>query len=69
MRRDPRIPDRPQKFRKDIWLVEVKETGEPIVVLNKTFMELNTLMNEEFGINGWEIHDRESTGMLTALAG
>lgn len=69
MRRDPRIPDRPQKFRKDIWLVEVKETGEPIVVLNKTFMELNTLMNEEFGINGWEIHDRESTGMLTVLAG
>ena len=68
MKRDHRIPDQPQKFRMDIWLVEVKETGEPIVVLNKTFMELNTLMNEEFGINGWEIHDRESTGMLTAQA-
>jgi hypothetical protein len=69
MKRDHRIPMSPKpRCDQSHWLVEVKASGEPIVVLDKTFSELHELMNAKFGIDGWELHDRELTGTLIAQA-
>lgn len=63
MKRDHRIPMSPKpKFDQSNWLLEVKATKEVVVVLDKTFFELHELMNAEYGIDGWELHDRELTG-------
>jgi hypothetical protein len=64
MKRDHRIPMSPRpKFEQSNWLLELKATGEPVVVLDKTFFELCELMNAEYGTDAWELHDREFIGV------
>ena len=64
---DCRIPQNRPRTPVSHWLVEVVETGELIIVLNKTFSEMSRQMNREYSTHGWELHDREDTGELVLV--
>jgi len=65
MRIDHRIPKGPRRFAEDTWLIEVRESGEAVVVENMTYLQLNEWANHKFGLFGWELHDRQETGVFT----
>jgi hypothetical protein len=64
---DCRIPAARPRSDASHWLVEVLATGEAVVVIGKTYIELCRLMNAEHGSRGWELHDREETGELALV--
>lgn len=64
---DCRIPAALPRSDVSHWLVEVLDTGEAVVVVGKTYIELCRLMNAEYGSHGWELHDREETGELALV--